>query len=52
MRKYKIFGSPESVNEFLDELENKGVLPQHIHITEYNRFYTVFYKDKSTRTNL
>ncbi len=52
MRKYKTFCYPESVIRFLDELENKGVLPQNIHITESDRIFTVFYKDKPTRTNL
>ena len=52
MMKYKTFCYPESVSRFLDVLENKGVLSQDIHITESDRIFTVFYKDKSTKTNL
>ena len=52
MRIYKIFESREDVCNFLDELEEQGVLSATIHITEFNDRFTVFYKKKSTRTNL
>ena len=52
MRTYNTFESPADVCDFLDELEEQGVLPATIHITESNRGFTVFYKRKSTRTNL
>lgn len=56
MRTYKIFVSRDDVCNFLDELEEQGVLPATIHITEFNEEFndrfTVFYKKKSTRTNL
>ena len=52
MRKYKRFTSPERVNKFLEELEENGVLAATIHITEDNDFFTVFYKDKSRKSDL
>lgn len=52
MRTYDIFESRADVCYFLDELEEQGVLPATIHITESDRGFTVFYKKKSTRTNL
>lgn len=52
MRTYNIFESPDNVCDFLDELEEQGVLPATIYITESNDKFTVFYKKKSTRTNL
>ena len=52
MRTYDIFESRADVCDFLDELEEQGVLPATIHITEFNDKFTVFYKKKSTRTNL
>ena len=52
MRTYEIFESRDDVCNFLDELEDQGVLPVTIHITEFNNRFTVFYKKKSTRTNL
>ena len=52
MRTYKIFESREDVCNFLDELAEQCVLPATIHITEFNDRFTVFYKKKSTRTNL
>jgi hypothetical protein len=52
MRTYDTFESPADVCDFLDKLEEQGVLPATIYITESFSGYTVFYKKKSTRTNL
>ena len=52
MRTYDIFESRADVCYFLDELEEQGVLPATIHITEFNDKFSVFYKKKSTRTDL
>lgn len=52
MRTYEIFETRNDVCYFLDELEEQGILPATIHITEFNGTFTVFYKKKSTRTNL
>ncbi len=52
MRTYNTFISSADVCDFLDELEEQGVLPATIHITEFKGKFTVFYKKKSTRTNL
>ena len=46
------FDSRAGVCDFLDKLEKQGVLLATIHITESNRGFTVFYKKKSTKTNL
>lgn len=52
MRIYATFKSHKDVCEFLDELDEEGVLPATINITEFNDRFTVFYKAKSTKTNL
>ena len=52
MRTYDTFETRSDVCRFLEQLDKQGVLPQTIHITESNNKFTVFYREKSIRTNL